>query len=494
MTKAPSAVFASFPDTRHYQPEHAVQGGMGTVFFCVDNRNQQNVVLKSIRADKQDRQSPRIRFLQEVVDWIYLEDHPNIVKAHRVERLGNPALPYLVLERVIDARNNDDVSLSAALKRRKGHPFGFQKSLKIIWQISRGMAYASGKIEGLAHRDIKPGNILLNVEGDALLTDFGLASVWEADLDQSKIKDIKLDEEFEEWKPAGTAPYIAPELWQPGVTADCRSDIYALGLTFYELLTAMRGVHGATREALKAAHTSGNLNPIPDGVPAGLAAVMRKCVAFKPEDRFQTWLEVSEALSQCYEDITGNPLISEEVNMTKSNSELNDSYLVIANAYFDLGFVHYATQYLAGIEDKILKQNNKTTVKEFYRTQALVLSANQLHEKSLHALDKGIELAKGDGANTEIELLSIRGEQLANLGKHGEALECHFQATQLAKQSDDTVLQIMTLGNLGNAYAKSGQFERAVEQYAGQLSIAEIKNDTVAHVSCLTNLGFAFDR
>ena len=143
---------------------------------------------------------------------------------------------------------------------------------------------------GYVHRDIKPANILLDPQGRAYLTDFGIAVV-EEDL----LRDVTA---------AGTLPYMAPEQLDEGLgPVDHRADLYALGVVLYELLTGRRPFRAATPMELREQILAGDPPPprsIEPDVPEELERICLRCLAKRPEDRYQGADEVacgSEGLS-----------------------------------------------------------------------------------------------------------------------------------------------------------------------------------------------------
>lgn len=150
----------------------------------------------------------------------------------------------------------------------------FYNVAKIGFQVSKALQYAHQ--QDTLHRDIKPGNLLLDEEGRVWIADFGLAKAIEDD-DVTRSDDI-----------VGTIAYVAPERFRGSTTRS--SDIYSLGVTLYEMLTLQKAYPGADRvEVLKQATTNGLPHPrtINQGVPIDLETIVMKAAACEPLDRYK---------------------------------------------------------------------------------------------------------------------------------------------------------------------------------------------------------------
>ena len=181
------------------------RGGMGLVLEAFDTRLQRNVALKVLDPDLANDEVSRQRFCREARAAASIT-HENVVAVHQVEKSGDDSLPYLVMQLIAGE------SLEQRLTREKKLPI--REIVRIGLQVSHGLAAAYA--QGLIHRDIKPGNILLEEAHDSVkLTDFGLARV--AD-------DVKLTRTG---FVSGTPLYMAPEQAM-GEEADHRSDLFSL--------------------------------------------------------------------------------------------------------------------------------------------------------------------------------------------------------------------------------------------------------------------------
>jgi serine/threonine protein kinase len=168
-----------------------------------------------------------------------------------------------------------------------------------VLQAARGLEYAHGR--GVIHRDIKPGNLLLAMDGSIKILDMGLARIQEPE--QELPENATLAERLtQRGQMLGTVDYISPEQATDTRSADARSDIYSLGCTLYRLITARPMYEGNTAIAKLMCHYEAAIPALGEtekGVPPQLEQVFRQMVAKRPEDRYQTMTEVIAALDEC---------------------------------------------------------------------------------------------------------------------------------------------------------------------------------------------------
>lgn len=258
--------------------ERLGSGGMGSVYLCEHKLMRRRVAVKVLPAAKAQDESALARFYREARAVAAL-DHPNIVHAYDIDKDEN--LHFLVMEYV------DGASLQDIVKRVG--PLDITRACHYIRQAAIGLDHAAQA--GLIHRDIKPGNILVERSGVVKILDMGLARFFN---DEDDVLTKKFDENV-----LGTADYLAPEQAQDSHTVDIRADIYSLGATFYFLLTG-RTIFGEGTVAQKLMwHMSRQPKPVTEfraEVPASLAAVVAKMLHKDPNQRYQTAGEVAAAL------------------------------------------------------------------------------------------------------------------------------------------------------------------------------------------------------
>jgi serine/threonine protein kinase len=254
---------------------HLVRGGMSDIYRAYDPEKDRDVVLKIPDASGVGDPVLFERFQREL-EVIQSLDHPMIQKG-----LGSGVFqrtPYLVAE-YVDGRSLRDLLDAEA-------PLAPEKAAALIRLIADGIAYCHQ--EGVVHRDLKPENILITPAGQPVILDFGLALTRKGRrVTYPRLSSI-----------AGTPEYMAPEQVD-GQRGDPRTDIYAVGVMFYEMLAGHPPYGGDNPMAVMAQHL---YHPIPrldrdrPAVPPALAAVVTRCLQKKPGDRFPDMRAFLEAL------------------------------------------------------------------------------------------------------------------------------------------------------------------------------------------------------
>lgn len=259
--------------------EHIGRGGMGSVYRAVHRRMDRMVALKVLRPEIRDDPRLRLRFEREMRVAARLS-HPNIVQAY--DARVDDGLYYLIME-FVDGSNLD------VLVKRDG-PLSVARSVDIIIQAARGLSAAHQR--GVTHRDIKPGNLLLDRAGTVKILDMGLARYESAPVEATPHTELTTTGLI-----LGTAAYMAPEQARNMKNADVRSDIYSLGCTLFFLLTGRPPYRGETVVETILAHSNESLPSLASAangkvIPNALENIFRRMLAKRPQDRFQTMDEI----------------------------------------------------------------------------------------------------------------------------------------------------------------------------------------------------------
>lgn len=257
-----------------YQIESIVgSGGHGKVYKAFDPELQRHVAIKVSKSVASDNQTDEL--LEEARRAAKLK-HSNIVAVHDVGRSDGQL--FFVTE-LVEGQNLADLIAKGRVKQ--------SVATKIASDLADALQFAHG--QGFLHRDIKPANILLDHQGRVLVTDFGIATTID------KIEDHR-------GGTPGTLPYMAPEQIAGQVQLiDGRTDIHALGVVLYELLTGELPFQGRTPTAVREQillRQPKPLSSVKRSVPKKLETICLKCLAKHPTDRYRTAIEVKQALAK----------------------------------------------------------------------------------------------------------------------------------------------------------------------------------------------------
>lgn len=239
------------------------QGGMGVIFLARDPYIQRQVVVKVLMYSRTLDEVYR-EFFQREAELIAALEHPAIVPVYDFGWHGEQ--PYIVMRYMSEGSLDDKLGKGEVKLTEMAH---------ILKRVAEALDAAHAK--NIIHRDVKPSNILFDSTGEAFLSDFGIA----------KSKPIADDEG--EWL-VGTPAYMSPEQVK-GNHVDGRSDVYALGVVLYRLLTGQLPFSSDSTTALINAHVD---LPIPDirqvkaNLPAVWQEVVGKAMAKDPNDRYST--------------------------------------------------------------------------------------------------------------------------------------------------------------------------------------------------------------
>jgi eukaryotic-like serine/threonine-protein kinase len=262
---------------RYHIIEQLGEGGMATVYKAYDTRLDCEVAIKIIRTDMigtafHERMFKRFeREAHEMAKF----SHPNIV--HIRDYGEHQGSPYLVMEYI----------RGGTLKDRTGTPMPYAQAARLLAPVARALDYAHR--HEVVHRDVKPANILINEEGQPLVSDFGIAKILDSERGQTLTTP---------GVGVGTPEYMAPEQVQ-GKGMDQRVDIYSLGIVFYELVTGKVPFEADTPFAVAAMHLH---EPLPSprqfvpGLPVEVERVLLRALARQPVDRYPDMAEFAEAL------------------------------------------------------------------------------------------------------------------------------------------------------------------------------------------------------
>jgi len=250
---------------------------MGEVYRARDTRLNRDVAIKTLPAAVADNPSRRARFAREAQSISQL-CHPNICTVHDVGE--EDGIAFLVMEHI------EGESLE---KRLRLGPLPWAQALE--WAIQIAGAIDAAHKRGIIHRDLKPANIMVAESGMKLL-DFGLAKLLEGT--DGSASDGKATESITaEQKVIGTLHYMSPEQLE-GREVDARTDVFAFGVTLYEMVTGRKAFAGSSAASVSAAILTSEPAPVSssaaggNGVPTSIDHILRRALAKQPDERWQT--------------------------------------------------------------------------------------------------------------------------------------------------------------------------------------------------------------
>src|SRR5258708_7176388 len=271
----------------HYRLiEKIGSGGMGEIYKAQDARLNRFVAIKVLTAAKSGDADRRRRFIQEAQAASAL-NHPNIITIHDI--IAEPDTDYLVMEFVAGMTLLDLI------------PSGGLRVPQVLRYSSQmADALSAAHAEGIIHRDVKPGNVMITSSNLVKVLDFGLAKL----TDRSPISQFEAAATVThmpltvEGSIMGTVSYMSPEQAE-GKRVDARSDIFSFGAVLYEMVTGFRAFRGDSSVSTLSAVLRDEVRPIsetaPD-VPLELEQIIDRCLHKNPDDRYQAMKEVEQAL------------------------------------------------------------------------------------------------------------------------------------------------------------------------------------------------------
>lgn len=247
------------------------EGAMGAVYKAYDEILDRYVAVKTMAEDIKWDPELKLRFYREARSAAGLH-HPNIVTIHDLGEEGK--ITYIVMELL---QGEDLKSLIA-----RQAPMSLEKKLSIIAQVADGLNHAH--LNGIIHRDVKPGNIHVSPSGNVKIVDFGIARIPSSDLTRSGAR-------------LGTPIYMSPEQIR-GSAYDERSDIFSTGIVFYELLTYRHPFRdkniAKTLDNILFQNRFPFAEHFPDA-PPGLWEIVETCLAKEPDQRYASMAELAKA-------------------------------------------------------------------------------------------------------------------------------------------------------------------------------------------------------
>lgn len=268
------------------------RGGMGVVYEAEQLPLGRRVALKVLPAGAMLVGNARDRFLREAATAGRLH-HSNIVPVFSVGEASG--IQYYAMQ-YIEGRSLDQCVKDLRNARARPSSDWFRRVARIGLQVAEALGYAHD--QGIVHRDVKPSNLLLDDRDNVWLSDFGLA--------RSNIgSSLTLSGDV-----VGTARYMSPEQASGRARVDGRTDLYALGVTLYELLALRPAFEGESRDQLLNSILNSrppSLRGLDQGIPVDLATIIQKCMEKEPRLRYQQGSDLAEDLRRF---LDGRPVLA----------------------------------------------------------------------------------------------------------------------------------------------------------------------------------------
>lgn len=286
-------VEVSRPEIEGYEIHELIgRGGMGLVFRATDQQLKRNVAIKVLPANVVGSQRARKRFRVEVQAAAQLE-HPGIVPVYAFGEYAD-GLFYTMREiSGVDLARKLRLHLEGASDSQFGPSIDFDSAHYRRWVASIGKQLAEALAHShehlIVHRDVKPANVLIDLDGNAMLSDFGLARINEGS-DLTGADDVM-----------GTVLYMSPEQTGGSEAVDARTDVYSLGVTLYELLTGQTAITESGFAAAWKQINDGRINrprQLRPSLEPDLETIVLKSIAPEPSARYASAADMADDLGR----------------------------------------------------------------------------------------------------------------------------------------------------------------------------------------------------
>lgn len=465
---------------QRYEVEQVRRGFMGIVYIAYDRQRRSRIAIKTFQNKFLWDAQAIERFSTEAELWMRLGGHPNIVRAYDLRTfLGKP---HVIAEYVH----------GGPLRTLVGH-LELQEAIDYAIQICWGMSHAIDRA-AIMHRDLKPDNILVTLEGQAKVTDFGLARVlpmWQWPEHMQLSREVGRLHVHTGTAVGGTLPYMAPELFEPRPFAGVWSDIYAFGVMLFELFTGRLPFNATRDDSLIRMHRE---EPPPDPrelrpmLHRGTAHIVSRCLAKNYTERYTSFREVEHDLQLLRQHLFGErfsvtwPSNSDHDSANRVEQGLlhmelgehsealacfqqavqldgsrSETWLHLARARLRLWQYNEA---LAAIDHGLKHAVSRNEYGPLYQVLGETYAAMQRVTDAVKAFDKGLSyMPRAPGLWRE------KGDLLQRLGMAREAQRCLKQALKYDR------LDPLTWRLLGDSYAADGQLKQASRAYAESLKL-----------------------
>ena len=415
---------------RYADAAHLASGGMADVYRATDTLLGRTVAVKVLAERNASDPDVRGRFTREAHAAARLSAHPHVVTVFDVGEAGGR--PFIVMEFFEGGSIHE--------RMRAGR---VPVATALSWLRETASALDAAHAQGVVHRDVKPANLLLDEEGRIHVTDFGIASA--AGLDPLTLPGTVL----------GTVGYIAPEQAR-GDVATPATDVYALGVLAFELLTGRRPYASESQMAEALAHVQGEIpsaKRLAPTLPQGVDAALGRALAKEPRERHETATELVEELRRAFRDAEERTTILRAPISPAVGPARRPRRWLIAVALLALLLAGVATAAVVADED-IPQVRTVTRERTEVSTVSGTTSTTTVTETATVPTDEGVDaVALNDDAweliqdgefDAALPLLERAVPELAGSGSLTEAFASYNLAlTRLALGRCDGVLELL---------------------------------------------------
>jgi len=423
-------------EPERYEISRAITGGMGIVYLAYDRLDHRPVALKTSKSPD------RAGFEREAHTWIRLGKHPHIVQAFTVQTINDK--PHLILEYVggarMDGANAGGESANDGRTDLRGWLVHGRVDLKLALTVALHVGWALRdavtRVPTLVHRDLKPENLLLTPDGITKVTDFGLALIAPLVADTPPPSATA--------RIVGTPAYLSPEQAQ-GLIPDLRSDMYALGVILFELVTGQPLYPARNKAEWIAAHLTGTPHfPAKSAVPEAVRSLTLRLLARQPDRRHSDWASLAADLAQVYESALDQPAPAMIAGEALQMREWMDTA-------YGLSEIGHHEEALAAYEQALALHPTETDGAWVWARKGRTLRIIGRDDEAIAAFDQALMLNPGyTWARNQ------RGIALAQAGQSGRALS-DFQIAAEKRPGDPWPLL-----NQADLLEKAGQFTEAL--------------------------------
>ena len=438
--------------------EEIGRGGMGAVFLGYQESLKREVAVKLLLPDKAGELVATERFQREAQATARLKS-PYIVQIFDFAQWENHTF-YIVMEYL------PGETVDKYLKRSGRFPL--EKAISVVSQVAKGLSVAHDA--GLIHRDIKPSNLIMNNKGQVTITDFGLVK------QQKSVTQTQAGMIF------GTPQYISPEQ-VGGRSLDSRSDIYSLGIVFYQLLTGSPPFFSKSAVEMLMKHINEpipNLESIIPEIPPRLNEIILRMTAKDPSERYINCRELLWELEALERELASSKKNRDEVPLTlkskiSMNTSFNQGFLTLQN-HFPSVFTPDRLQGAMKLSESgsVLDQQGnipdrwKNTIHVFYESMKQLNTAAKLGKWNFMIINTPEEIVTlfPQGTNLGTMLFKQKDQTLSSL-----SLKKQAAAARTGKAAADPIPQISSI---------AGVIDVFLFNVEGQLTHNSLKKDDAA--------------